>query len=100
MVSSLVDVDRLDALLKELHEEIHGKKGGVPRVVFMHCSAGMDRTGLVAGAYKMKYLGWSMKEVLKENSGFGGPRKEMMFNALNGLKWYCLGIRPREQCLF
>ncbi len=78
---------------------MHGEREGVGRVVFMHCSAGMDRTGLVAGAYKMKYLGMSMKEVLAENAGFGGHRKEMMFNALNGLKWYCLSIRPREHCL-
>ena len=38
-----------------------------PTVIYVHCSAGIDRTGYVSGSYKMKYYNSSLKEVMYEN---------------------------------
>lgn len=67
----------------------------------MHCSAGVDRTGYVGGAYKMKYLDKSLEEVVHENLlVLKGYRKHMHFNTFNGLQWYCLSLgRSEEECL-
>jgi hypothetical protein len=47
----------------------------------------------------MKYLEYSMKRVIEENSKFGGGRKQMVFTTLNGLKWFCLAVKgSRENC--
>lgn len=97
MVSYVFNIDDIDNFVTELHDKVHKK--GKNTIVFIHCSAGMDRTGYVAGSYKLKYLDYTLKEVLKENSKFGGPRKSMHFNALNGLKWFCFSHKEREQCI-
>lgn len=93
-----MDIDGIDNFITYLYDEVHSS--GKNKIIFIHCSAGMDRTGLVSGSYKMKYLNYSMKQVLEENSRFGGVRKFMHFNALNGLKWYCLSLKDSiEECL-
>lgn len=33
----------------------------LPTIIYVHCSQGVDRAGYIAGAYKMKNLGLSMK---------------------------------------
>lgn len=59
--TSLFDLDQVDGLVSEIHEEL---EKGSNKIIFIHCSAGMDRTGLVAGSYKLKYLNYSLQEVL------------------------------------
>ena len=52
------------------------------KIVYIHCSAGVDRTGYVSGSYKMKFNNASLKEVMKENMNvLKGHRKYMIFNA-------------------
>ena len=70
------------------------------KIVYIHCSAGVDRTGYVTGAYKMKYKGASLKEVMRENMNvLKGHRKYMIFNAENGLEWYCFSLgRSQREC--
>ncbi|XP_026193762.1 uncharacterized protein LOC34620626 [Cyclospora cayetanensis] len=55
-------------------------------IVLMHCHHGRDRTGLIAGAYKMKYLGFSLAEAWMDNRALG----MQLFEAINSLMWYCL----------
>lgn len=56
--------DKLDSFSESLHnwlKEDHRK----PWVYYFHCSHGIDRTGLVAGVYKMKYLNKSLKDIVE-----------------------------------
>ena len=63
IASCFVDLDDIEGFITDLYAQIHEK--GRRKIVFIHCSRGMDRTGLVAGAYKMKYLNYEMKQVLE-----------------------------------
>ena len=39
--------------------------------VLVHCVAGKDRTGLVIGAYRIKYDNWSLEDTFKEMLAYG-----------------------------
>lgn len=39
--------------------------------VFIHCSTGLDRTGVVVAVYRMEVDGWSREEALQEMEAFG-----------------------------
>jgi protein tyrosine/serine phosphatase len=39
--------------------------------VFVHCSRGVDRTGVVAAVYRMEVDGWSKAEAEAEMEAFG-----------------------------
>ena len=38
---------------------------------FMHCQAGMDRTGLVVAVYRILVDGWSVEDAIAERKAFG-----------------------------
>ena len=85
-----ISFDRLNTLLSKLHSLLHNSQ---PTHIYVHCSAGVDRTGYVGGAYKMKYLNKSLTEVLQENLlVLSGYRSFMHFNTFNGLQWFCLSL--------
>lgn len=73
----------------------------VKTIVYVHCSAGIDRVGYVSGAYKMKFKGASFESVLKENLAIMKQlRGHMHFNTYNGLQWYCLSLgRSEKDCM-
>lgn len=49
-----------------LHDLIQaGKK------VYVHCTHGRDRTGLVIGAYRLMYEGWKLDQVTAERKTYG-----------------------------
>ena len=93
-----VSFDKLNSLLKQVKNYL---KSSNPTIVYVHCSAGVDRTGYVGGAYKMKYQKKSLSQVLDENLNIlKGLRKNMHFNTYNGLQWYCLSLgRTEKECL-
>lgn len=37
-----------------------------PAVTYVHCLHGKDRTGFMCAAYRMKVMGWSYKDAVKE----------------------------------
>ncbi len=39
--------------------------------VFIHCQAGMDRTGLVVAVYRILVDGWSVEDAIAERKAFG-----------------------------
>ncbi|MDD5761500.1 MAG: tyrosine-protein phosphatase [bacterium] len=41
------------------------------QLVFLHCSRGKDRTGVVVAVYRMEVDGWSKAEALAEMEAFG-----------------------------
>lgn len=76
--------DKLDGFLDRLHDAVLSKNH---TVVYFHCSQGIDRTGLISGAYKMKYLSKSLRDIVKENVEIG--QRDMQWNTYNGLLWFC-----------
>lgn len=53
------------AVLLDLRKQAWGS------VVFVHCLHGRDRTGLIVGAYKLRYLGWTRQQVEEERHAYG-----------------------------
>lgn len=53
------------------------------RTVFFHCTAGEDRTGLLAGIFRMAYDGWTMEKAYKQEMcergfAYGNPKKPVL----------------------
>lgn len=56
-----------------------------PKPVLISCRAGVDRTGVIAAAYRMLVQGWSAQKAISEMDGFHSP-----WDPLNNR--YVLGI--------
>ncbi|MGH8171488.1 MAG: fused DSP-PTPase phosphatase/NAD kinase-like protein [Steroidobacteraceae bacterium] len=44
-----------------------------PKPVLISCRAGVDRTGVIAAAYRMLVQGWSAKRAISDMDGFHSP---------------------------
>lgn len=62
--SGIVDFDKLDEGAALLADEAN-------QPVFVHCAAGVHRTGGVVAAYRVRYEGWPIPEALEEMSKKG-----------------------------
>ena len=51
-------------------------------VIYVHCEAGLDRTGFTIGSYAMRYLGISYKDALVLNTSEGLPRNLNFFSEI------------------
>ena len=77
-------VDRID----KLHSWVHTLSAdNVPTVYYVHCSAGVDRTGEVSGSYYMRHLKWTWMKALQYDYQVG-PRPINKWNQ-NAMNWYC-----------
>ena len=47
--------------------------GKAPKPVLISCRAGVDRTGVIAAAYRMLVQGWSAKRAISDMDGFHSP---------------------------
>ena len=56
------------------------------RPVFFHCAGGTHRTNMALAAYRMKYCGWTLEQVLVElrQFKFGRRRRKNQFEHLKG----------------
>merc|ERR1719305_915343 len=81
------DLDDLPAKVPVLRSILHTPGAdNIPTVLYVHCEAGVDRTGELCGSYVMEYQGQSFAEVLKFDDSVE-PRP-ISFEAENGLEWY------------
>ena len=78
--------DQLVPRVEQLHKWVHSY-AAAPTVYYMHCEAGVDRTGEVSGAYYMKYLKWSFLKALQYDYDIS-PRPISKWNQ-NAMDWYC-----------
>jgi tyrosine-protein phosphatase SIW14 len=60
--------DRLVASFLNLIRDNPGKK------IFVHCTTGIDRTGMMVAAYRMADQGWTAQEAMAEMKAFGFSR--------------------------
>jgi len=86
------NVDRLRPLIRTLRHLLYCHNFGDKEVViYLHCSAGKDRTGEVAGCYLMQYKGYSYHQVHQLNLQIA-DRKIRRFS-VNAMKWYAFYLR-------
>jgi len=61
------DVGRIyDQVITALRQQLE-TTSKLPRIIFLHCKAGLDRTGTITAGYAMKYLGYSYNEAIGIN---------------------------------
>ncbi|MCY4418494.1 MAG: protein-tyrosine phosphatase family protein [Cytophagales bacterium] len=66
-----------------------------PRIIYIHCFRGIDRTGTMVAAYQMRYMGKSYEEARKESTEMAklGPREDIFFYSIWAIQWYALYLR-------
>jgi len=74
-------VSKLHLIRRILHQD-----SKVTAVLYVHCGHGQDRTGQMAGGYRLAYLNATWAEVVKFNLDLG---MDVRAN-LNALEWHCL----------
>jgi hypothetical protein len=81
-----------DVLLENIQSLLLANQlNGLPLVLYIHCEAGMDRTGEVAAAYAMKYLGSSYADAYANAKRVA--RRELRSVSRNELQWYAYYLR-------
>ena len=92
--------DRLLERVPQLHDwlweanstqsfESHGYVKGTPLVFYIHCEAGMDRTGEVSGSYYLKYLKWTYMKTLAYDYHVENNPRPIEYLSQNALNWFC-----------
>jgi len=69
---------------------------GVTTVIYIHCDAGMDRTGEVSGSYYMRWLNWTFHEALYYDDNAIEDRN-IHVASRNALQWYCYNLVDTQQ---
>eukprot|EP00911_Craspedida_sp_UC1_P000303 UC1_evm4s229 len=60
-------------------------------VFYLHCEAGMDRTGEMSGSYYMRYLNWTFTKALSYDDSV--ETRNITVESRNSLQWYCLYLK-------
>ena len=72
-------------------------------IIYVHNMDGFDQVSEVLGIYKMKYLGTSLSDVVKEIFAFydkSGKKDGLGSCYYNSLQWNCLMLgRTNDECL-
>jgi hypothetical protein len=79
-------VDKIPDRVQEIHQMLITQQSR-PTVIVFHCSAGCDRTGEVAGSYRMQYTTPNVTTMYKLNCDECG--RPPNYFGTTGLEWYC-----------
>lgn len=86
------DVGRIyDEVIVELRQQLISTNNS-PRIIYLHCKAGLDRTGTVIAGYAMRYLGYSYEEAIAININ-QGLRRAPDFYGIMGIQDYARYLR-------
>ena len=91
-----ISYDKLDSFLEMLNNEL---RVGKHKIIYFHCTHGLDRTGLVSAAYKMKFKNETYHHVMKENRELAN--RDLKWTVINGINWFCQQMRlgkPDVEC--
>ena len=77
---------RYDEVVTDLRQQLLSTSDS-PRIIYLHCKAGLDRTGSITAGYAMKYLGYSYKDAMAINLNQGLSRAPDYYSSL-GIKHY------------
>ncbi len=58
--------ENLDNLIAQIHE-ILSNPLHKPIIIYAHCNAGRDRTGLISAGYRMRYQNMTLKQAINQN---------------------------------
>lgn len=83
---SSADAGTVDAGPLPQHAAAVETAAATPLVSVVHCHHGKDRTGVIIGAYKMRFLQYTFEQVVQENIAMG----QNLVESVNALMWYCL----------
>ena len=85
LAKRLKDHDKLPQRI-DIIRELLEQQGNRQKVVYVHCEAGVDRTGEVMGAYSMRYLNMSYQTAIDKNAQIAD--RQMSRFATYGMRWY------------
>eukprot|EP00039_Didymoeca_costata_P014555 m.236484 g.236484 ORF g.236484 m.236484 type:complete len:267 (+) comp16050_c0_seq5:173-973(+) len=78
--------DKLPTRIKEIYSFLTTPRN-ISTVIYIHCEAGVDRTGEVSGSYVMTYQNISFHEALAYDDHM--ESRLIATASRNGLQWYC-----------
>jgi len=87
--------DDLPSKIPELNSMLYTDYN-VTTVIYIHCEAGMDRTGEISGSYYIRYLGWSFEDALYYDDHAIEDRN-IHVASRNGFQWYCYYLDNTQQ---
>lgn len=80
----------VDQVITDLRIQV-SKSGDTPRIIYVHCEAGLDRTGAVIAGYTMRYLEYSYVDALALNATLG--LRDPNSSAKLAIKLYALYLK-------
>jgi hypothetical protein len=86
--------DKLPSLMQEIRTWVYNTTFPRAAAVFVHCSAGEDRTGEVSGAYYMKWLHWSWSKALTVDNH--NENRVIRCASAYEMAWYCYYLQATE----
>eukprot|EP01095_Lingulamoeba_sp_RSL-Kostka_P005492 TRINITY_DN16828_c0_g1_i1.p1 TRINITY_DN16828_c0_g1~~TRINITY_DN16828_c0_g1_i1.p1 ORF type:complete len:280 (-),score=49.44 TRINITY_DN16828_c0_g1_i1:59-898(-) len=89
-------VPYLHKLLNTYNETINQNNTSI--VLYIHCNAGMDRTGEVSGSYYIRYLNATFTEALYYDE-HDVEQRQIAKLSRNGFQWYCYYLLNTENNL-
>lgn len=84
------DVDGLKSLMQYI-KTLMDAKDNTDSIIYLHCKAGIDRTGEVVACYLMQFKGYSYKQALEHNKQFA--KREMPRPFRNAVRWYAFYLK-------
>jgi len=85
----------LDQLIASLHQQLSIKNNSKPKIIYVHCNAGRDRTGVISAGYRMRYQNMNLRQALQNNIDEVGRNPEsLLYDALVG---YCNYLKQNFQ---
>lgn len=85
-----------DVLLENIQSLLMTKQlNGLPLVLYIHCEGGKDRTGEVAAAYAMRYLGSTYADAYANAKRIAG--RDISSFSRNELQWYAYYLRDIQK---
>lgn len=87
--SSVWKVDHIPERVAQIRQMLMGAAGpgGVPIAIYVHCTAGCDRTGEVIGAYRLQYQTQNLTEMYALDTSECG--RSPNYFSTGALEWYC-----------
>jgi hypothetical protein len=88
------DIDGLKTLMSDL-KKIIDSPCSLDFVIYIHCSAGKDRTGEASACYLMQNKNYSYKDAIALDKQIA--KRDLSSLSMNGIRWYAFYLRDIEK---